>query len=64
MQLAAKPIGSFSLAGAQMKVSAVQVPVLACSRCDNFVPGRIEGDQAVFPDPHVQAEVTDASRAS
>jgi hypothetical protein len=30
-RLVAKPIGTFSLAGAQMKVSAVETPVLACT---------------------------------
>ena len=34
--LVAKPIGSFSLAGAQMKVSATEMPQLTCSAdgCD------------------------------
>lgn len=31
---AARPIGDFSLAGAQMKVSAYEVPALKCSFCD------------------------------
>ena len=31
LRLVAKPIGSFSLAGAQMKVSAREVPHLVCT---------------------------------
>ena len=35
-QLYAKPIGSFSLSGHQMKVSAVQYPIVTCTSdgCD------------------------------
>lgn len=32
--LAARPIGDFSLAGAQMKLSAHEVPALKCGFCD------------------------------
>lgn len=38
-RLAAKPIGDFSLAGAQMKVSAVEVPWLVCDNCGVEVEG-------------------------
>lgn len=31
MRLVARPLGSFSLAGHQMKTSAVNMPVLACT---------------------------------
>ena len=48
LRLVAKPIGSFSLAGVQMKVSAGETPVLSCSGCDWTVAGRIEDGKAVF----------------
>jgi hypothetical protein len=41
--MVAKPLGSFSLAGAQMKVSARQGWELACSACPFRVLGRVEG---------------------
>jgi hypothetical protein len=41
--LAAKPIGTFSLAGAQMKVSAEQLWKLACPSCSWYAVGHIEG---------------------
>lgn len=47
--LAAKPIGSFSLAGAQVKVSAVTRAVAECSACGLTVAGRLEG-ATVGPD--------------
>lgn len=49
--LQARPIGEFSLAGAQMKVSAVEVPVLTCSACDLHIVGRFEDGHAVFTPP-------------
>jgi hypothetical protein len=42
--LVAKPLGTFSLAGAQMKVSAVQAAVARCSACEFTVNGHPEGD--------------------
>jgi hypothetical protein len=38
------PIGSFSLAGAQMKFSARATPVLCCSACGLRRDGRYDGD--------------------
>jgi hypothetical protein len=38
--LQAKPIGSFSLAGNQMKVSANAVPGIRCSSCSFVKPAR------------------------
>ena len=32
-RLAARPVGSYSLSGAQMKVSATRKPVLICDGC-------------------------------
>lgn len=57
LELVATPIGTFSLAGAVMKFSANEVPVLSCSLsdCHLVLVGRIEDGYAVFPDPHVQA---------
>lgn len=40
--LVAKPIGSFSLAGAQLKVSAIDAAVAECSACGLTVSGRLE----------------------
>lgn len=33
-RLKARPLGSFSLAGSQMKVSATETPYLICDGCD------------------------------
>lgn len=52
--LQAQPVGSFSLPGAQMKVSASVIVTLRCTICKWQVEGRIDGTDAVFPDPHVQ----------
>ncbi len=41
-ELRARPIGSFSLAGAQMKVSAEQVAIAECTACGARTPGRLE----------------------
>jgi len=41
--LVAKPLGSFSLAGAQMKVSAWRGWALECSACPFRVLGQVEG---------------------
>jgi len=51
VELAAKPVGDFSLAGAQIKVSAFEVPVLSCWACPLRVTGRFDEDRshAVFP---------------
>lgn len=57
-RLIAKPVGSFPLAGNQMKLSAVLAPVLKCTLpgCGMVLVGRIERGYAVFPDPHVVPE--------
>lgn len=56
LEFASESIGDFSLAGAQMKLSVREVPVLSCSLlgCNLILVGEIQGDMAVFPDPHVQ----------
>jgi hypothetical protein len=41
--IVAKPLGTFSLAGAQMKVSAWRGWELACSACSFRVLGQVEG---------------------
>lgn len=51
MQLVANPIGTYSIAGAQTKVTAQQRPVLDCTACGLHVVGTIEDDHAVFPSP-------------
>jgi hypothetical protein len=47
--LVASPIGSFSLAGAQMKVSAREVLVLQCAHCGWHVIGHLEVDEDGTP---------------
>lgn len=47
--LQARPLGSFSLSGQMMKVSAIARPVLACSACDFRWPGVYNGRHAEFP---------------
>ena len=56
LEFHSKPIGTFSLAGAQMKLSVRQVPVLSCSLpgCNLILVGEIQEGDAVFPDPHVE----------
>lgn len=50
--LHAKPLGTWSLAGAQLKTVAVAVLRLAC-RCGWSIDGRIEGEQ-FLGDPSTQ----------
>lgn len=61
VQLVAKPIGSFSLAGAQDKVSAVEVARADCSACGLSVTGRLENatlgpDGVTFTGGHFVAD--------
>jgi len=51
MELVAKPLGSFSLSGQQMKVSATSRPVLSCSECGLRLVGRLDADgrHVTFP---------------
>lgn len=44
--ITAKPIGTFSLAGAQMKVSAVDQHILSCAACGWYAVGDVEGVEA------------------
>ncbi len=46
-ELEAKPIGDFSLAGAQMKVSAVHRAAVACKNCKMMQAGLLTGDVKV-----------------
>lgn len=46
--LTAKPLGTFSLSGGQMKLSAVSQPVLECLACGMYLPGVWDGRHAVF----------------
>lgn len=39
IKLVLKPLGTFSLAGAQMKASAYEAPILECSECDLSLEG-------------------------
>lgn len=45
--LVARPLGSFSLAGAQMKVSARSALRLSCNHCDFEITGRVEGSDFI-----------------
>lgn len=49
-----KSTGGFGFGG----LSVRQVPVLSCSLpgCGLILVGEIQGDHAVFPDPHVEAK--------
>lgn len=51
MRLEAYPLESL----VELLFSARIVPVLACRLCEWSVNGWLEGNQAVFPDPHVPA---------
>lgn len=53
VRLWAQPLGSFSLAGQQMKVSARERPVFSCTACDLCLVGEFEDDHAVF---HIERE--------
>ena len=61
--LYAKPVGSFSLAGAQLKVSAYEVPILACGHCGLKLVGQYEMEHgkpyAVFNPEDIWEEGTD-----
>lgn len=47
-----KPIGDFSLAGAQMKTVGSMKPVLKCHNCSLDLVGEFDGDNhAVFAPP-------------
>jgi len=49
----ARPIGTYSLAGGQLKFSLVEVPQLSCTLCDWTTIGSWDGPgHAIFPDPH------------
>lgn len=52
-ELVANPVGSFSIAGAQMKVTATARPVLECSACDLRIVGEYDsnGHHASFSSP-------------
>lgn len=52
IELVAKPVGAFSLAGAQTKFSGKVLPVLRCGDCGFMLVGEFDGDShAVFRPP-------------
>lgn len=53
VELVARPLGTFSISGSTMKVTAAQLPVLKCSGCGLHVVGRFsrDGRQYEFPNP-------------
>lgn len=60
--LEAKPIGTFSLAGQQMKFSAFENAAIRCRGCELIMPGRITEDASVvdgrFVSGHFEASGT------
>ena len=48
IELKASPLGTHSLSGSQMKVSASEVPVLNCGACDLMLEGEIRDDGAAY----------------
>lgn len=60
-ELVVKPLGTFSIAGAQMKVTAATLPVLNCSACGLSVIGRYDADgrHVEFPQPITDKEQVD-----
>ncbi len=55
-ELAAKPIGSFSLAGVQMKVSAMHRAAVACPDCKVMQAGVLTGDVKVVDGAFVSGD--------
>ena len=51
MRLVANPVGSFSIAGAQTKFTARELPVLDCRACGLHLVGDIADGHAVFQPP-------------
>jgi hypothetical protein len=56
LEFHAYPLSTIRLAGGQIKFAAMLTPVLACGACEREVRGRLDGNEAVFPDPHVRAD--------
>lgn len=49
IKLVTKPLGTFSLSGAQMKTTGRMLPVIMCSECGFVLVGEFDGDShAVF----------------
>lgn len=40
----------------ELRLKVCEVPVMSCSLCNMILVGRIEGNDAVFPDPHVMGQ--------
>lgn len=63
-EIVAKPLGTFSIAGNQMKVSAYTQLRLVCRACDWSTPGWIEGGHFVaYPAPLEAQEHQEDARA-
>ncbi len=56
-ELACQDVGTYSLAGVQMKVAAELHPVLTCRACPLRVVGRYHGRHVMFPDPREVPDV-------
>lgn len=46
-----KPIGTWSLAGAQVKTTGTMAPVLKCHNCDLDIVGQFDGENHATFDP-------------
>lgn len=49
-----RPIGTFSLSGSTMKVSAHAAPVLRCTGCGLHIVGRYNGRHVEFKPPEAK----------
>lgn len=57
IELVAKPVGSWSLAGTQIKYSAQRLPILRCDHCTFKLVGKFDGDShATFSPPKDEEE--------
>ena len=58
IEMVAKPLGTFSIAGAQMKVTAAMLPVLNCTACGLRIVGRYDADgrHVEFPAPITEGD--------
>lgn len=54
-------VGTYSLAGAQLKVAAVEAPRLCCSECGLDVLGEYESDGRHVSFPSIKPESPDGS---
>ncbi len=58
MECVSRSPGEYLPVGPQGKIYVRWVPILSCALagCNLVLVGQIQGDEAVFPDPHVEAK--------